>query len=569
MTSETVVRLSEVAVVAVSLGLSLALVVHTVRATRDRDRKGRPWLATGSCLLLYAAMAVPGLEVLWFVAFPLLVAVYPDGRFTPRWLALAVPVSGVLAAGDAATGGAWSDRPWWQLFAMGQMVLLLAQVHRYRRRRAGTGERAAVRWVILGTLLTVAAYMLVLATYEAVGTGPTGAVVGARLAILPLLVCVGLGLLRPRAVDVDPVLHLTLVVLGTLSVLAAVVLALPAPPTARLVVAAVVAAPVALGMRRVADWVVWRGRPREEQAVARLLAALNSPDGQHDAPRAVLASVLDAAWLEGGRITGSWFAPVAQGTLRAATTFEVDYRGERLAVLDLGPRRGETELTRRDRRVVEALVRQAAPALEAARTLLALQESRARTVAAREEERRRLRRELHDDLGPTLSGIALSASALATTTGHPDAAQLHRDVRLAVEQSRDLAYGLRPPVLDDHGLVAALHDRVGGPDVRIEAPPVLALPAAVDLAALRIVQEAVLNARRHAAAQRIVVDLRLVDEVLHVTVCDDGPGLPPDVRAGIGMHAIAERAEEVGGTARYDRQAAGCRLVVALPVVVA
>lgn len=567
MTPEVLLGLSEGAVIAVSLGLGVALVVHTRRTVRSGGDP-RSWVATGSCLLLYAAMAVPGFEVVWFVAFPLLFAVYPDGRFTPRWLVAVVPVCAVLAAGDAATDGAWSDRAWWQLFAVGQLALLLAQVHRYRR-RAGTAERAAVRWVILGTLLTVAAYMLVQATYGTVGTGPAGAVIGAQLAILPLLVGVGLGLLRPRALDVDLALHLSLVSLGTLVVLTGVLVALPGSTTLRLVVASVVAAPVALGMLRVADWVVWRGRPREREAVARLLTAVNSPDGQHDVPRAVLDSVLAAAWLEGGRISGPWFAPVEVGTVRAAAEFTVDYRGERLALLELGPRRGETELTRRDRRVVEALVRQAAPALEAARTLLALQESRARTVAAREEERRRLRRELHDDLGPTLSGIALSASALASTTGHPDAAQLHRDVRLAVEQSRDLAYGLRPPILDDHGLVAALQDRVGGPDVRIEAAVPLVLPAAVDIAALRIVQEAVLNARKHASPEEITVDLRVADSALHVTVSDDGPGLPPDVRPGIGMHAIAERAAEVGGTARYDREAGGCRLVVTLPVVVA
>jgi signal transduction histidine kinase len=128
---------------------------------------------------------------------------------------------------------------------------------------------------------------------------------------------------------------------------------------------------------------------------------------------------------------------------------------------------------------------------------VALRESRARTVAAREEERRRIRRELHDDLGPTLSGIALSAAALAARTKDPDAAELHRELRLAVEQSRELAYGLRPPVLDDHGLVAALHDRVGGPDVHIDAPEHLDLPASVDLAALRIIGEAVTNARKH------------------------------------------------------------------------
>ena len=217
--------------------------------------------------------------------------------------------------------------------------------------------------------------------------------------------------------------------------------------------------------------------------------------------------------------------------------------------------------------MVDGLLAQAALALEAARTVVALRESRARTVAAREEERRRIRRELHDDLGPTLSGIALSAAALEARTMDPEAAELHRELRLAVEQSRELAYGLRPPVLDDHGLVAALHDRVGGPDVHIDAPERLDLPASVDLAALRIIAEAVTNARKHGSAP-IDVRLRVEDGTLRLRVSDAGPGLPTDVRAGIGMMSITERTDEIGGVARYDRTARGCHLVVDLPLEV-
>jgi signal transduction histidine kinase len=139
----------------------------------------------------------------------------------------------------------------------------------------------------------------------------------------------------------------------------------------------------------------------------------------------------------------------------------VTYRGEELAVLQLSPRRGESGFTARDRRVLAALVSHAAPALHGARTLADLLESRARLVSAREEERRRLRRELHDSLGPSLSGLSLSAAALARRTGMPEAMELHRDIHDVVHQTREIAYELRPPVLDDHGLLAAILDRTG------------------------------------------------------------------------------------------------------------
>lgn len=213
----------------------------------------------------------------------------------------------------------------------------------------------------------------------------------------------------------------------------------------------------------------------------------------------------------------------------------------------------------------------AAPALHGARTLAELQESRARLVTTREEERRRLRRELHDSLAPALSGLSLSAAALARRTGLPEASELHLDIQDVVRQTREIAYDLRPPVLDDHGLVAAILDRTAADDglqVRVTGPEPLVLSAAVDLAALRIVTEAVANARKHAGGHQVCVEIAVRDDRLELSVADDGCGLPVDVRPGIGMHSIAERAAELGGTARYDRSAPGCRLNVTLPLQV-
>ncbi|CCH75074.1 putative Histidine kinase [Nostocoides australiense Ben110] len=565
MTHDALVRTSEIAVTAVVLVLAVLLLGSLRRMPRNRR-----WLVVLACLLLYAVIVVPGAAVLWFAAFPLLAGVYPDGVMTPRWLWLPVGALALAAVGDLATGGMWSESPWWALVVNGQLVLLLAQVYRYRR-RSSTAERAAVRWVILGTLLTMASFEATQAAYGSIGEGSTGSVVAAQLAVLPLFVAVAVGVLAPRALDVDEFLRATVVSLGTVAALAAVMLSLNAPAWVRLVTVAVVAAPVALGMLHVADWLLYRGRPDPDRAVTRMLSALNTPNGQHDTPSTVLHAFTGALFLDRGRISGSWFEPAELGpqapTASDSESFPVHYRGEVLAVLELPPRRGESTMTRRDRRVVDGLLAQAAPALDAARTVVALRESRARTVAAREEERRRIRRELHDDLGPTLSGLALSAAALATRTGDPEARQLHRELRMAVEQSRELAYGLRPPVLDDHGLVAALHDRIGGPDVRIDAPDHLDLPASVDLAALRIIQEAVTNARKHGAPP-VLIRLRLDDGHLRLTVSDAGPGLPADVRPGIGMLSITERTDEVGGTARYDRAASGCHLLVDLPLEV-
>ncbi len=110
MTHDALVRTSEIAVTAVVLVLAVLLLGSLRRMPRNRR-----WLVVLACLLLYAVIVVPGAAVLWFAAFPLLAGVYPDGVMTPRWLWLPVGALAVAAVGDLATGGMWSESPWWAL----------------------------------------------------------------------------------------------------------------------------------------------------------------------------------------------------------------------------------------------------------------------------------------------------------------------------------------------------------------------------------------------------------------------------------------------------------------------
>ena len=265
--------------------------------------------------------------------------------------------------------------------------------------------------------------------------------------------------------------------------------------------------------RRAADWVVYRGRPDPSEATARMPARLGERTTTESVSAIVLRAAVEAVHLDGagspvpGSRRPSWARSTGPSAFQFATA----------AVLHLPPRRGESGFTERDRRVLTARSSYAAPALHGARTLAELQESRARLVTAREEERRRLRRELHDSLGPALSGLSLSAAALARRIGCSEARELHLDIQDVGVQTRQIAYDLRPPVLDDHGLVAAILDRTAADDgleVRITAPDMLVLPAAVDLAALRIVTEAVANVRKHAGGQQVCVDIVVQDDRL-------------------------------------------------------
>jgi signal transduction histidine kinase len=197
---------------------------------------------------------------------------------------------------------------------------------------------------------------------------------------------------------------------------------------------------------------------------------------------------------------------------------------------------------------------------------------------AREDERRRLRRDLHDDLAPTLAGLGLTAAVVETfsRTGDRRAADAAADLagRLqdASRQVRDIAYNLRPPVLDDRGLVAAIEDTIvtagDTPQVRVVAPSGrLELPAAVEACALRIIQEAVINVRRHAAASCCEVRIVPGPDALSIEIVDDGIGFAEPRRAGIGIRSMMERASEIGGSVSVSSEAGlGTRLSVRLPV---
>jgi signal transduction histidine kinase len=210
----------------------------------------------------------------------------------------------------------------------------------------------------------------------------------------------------------------------------------------------------------------------------------------------------------------------------------------------------------------------------------ALAASRARLVQAREEERRRLRRDLHDGLGPTLAGIGLGLDLVAAALdGDPAGArrtlrELGAETAAAVDDVRRLVQDLRPPALDEMGLVPAIRqqaDRLAlrspGLVLRVDADGVLPpLAAATEVAAYRIAVEAVTNSVRHADARTCRVDVT-ADDVLRIEVVDDGRGIRTGTVRGVGLVAMTERAAEVGGTCTVGAAApGGTRVVAMLPL---
>jgi signal transduction histidine kinase len=254
----------------------------------------------------------------------------------------------------------------------------------------------------------------------------------------------------------------------------------------------------------------------------------------------------------------------------------LSYQQEKVGELIVAPRAPGESFSALDDYLFHELVHQAGIALHTVRLTADLQQSRQRLVTTREEERRRLRRDLHDGLGPALASIMLKLDAAHNLlTRDPQSvkgllADLNARVQSVITDIHRVTYDLRPPALDELGLVEAIRQNVAnveGLQVLVEAEePLPPLSAAVEVAAYRIVLEALTNVTRHAQARHCRIRLML-DRLLELEITDDGCGLPSVHRAGVGLTSMRERAEELGGTCVIESlPAGGTRVLAALPL---
>ncbi len=262
---------------------------------------------------------------------------------------------------------------------------------------------------------------------------------------------------------------------------------------------------------------------------------------------------------------------VDEQTVRAAEsgtpadTFErlpLIHRGTEVGALLVGHRTPGERFTGAEHDLLRDLARQVSVLASNVALTDALRRSRTVLVKAREEERRRIRADLHDGLGPTLATVALGLGAATERLSDGQLrsllTDLEREVQTAISDVRTLAYGLRPAALDDLGLVSALREYAGGLarrtadgsrplSVDVDAPSQMApMPAAVEVAAYRIALEALTNVARHAGATHCSVRLG-VDDGLELTITDDGVGMGDGTPAGVGMSSMRERVAELGG----------------------
>ena len=403
------------------------------------------------------------------------------------------------------------------------------------------------------------------------------------LITLPIPVTLAWAIVHDRLFDIDVAIRRTLVYGGLslgvvvvyLAAVASLTVALGPQEYAVSLLATGVAALVALPLRDVLQRAVVRllyGQRDQPVDVMRRLGTrlewATDPAGAFPAVADTVADALRLPYvaLEVSDELGRMRVAAERGTARSAVhVLPLVHGGEAVGRLVLGLRTGESSFADTELALLGDLARQAGAAVHAQRLRDDLAQSRRRLVVAREEERRRLRRDLHDGLGPALAAVAMRAEAASVflATRPDDARQdleaIAGEARAAVADLRLLVEGLRPPSLDQLGLVGAIVDqaeRLGtadraaaGPLVTVEArpQPLPELPAAVEVAAYRIAVEAVTNTVRHADARTCTVRLTAAER-LTVEVTDDGNGLhDPSRPGGTGLESMRERAEEVGG----------------------
>jgi signal transduction histidine kinase len=553
-------------------------------------------------------------QFLGLLTFTLFFYLFPDRRFTPRWtrwlatFLIAILMLGYLWPNSPVDYRAW-PLPITGAFLLAWIASLIGvQVYRYMH-VSDPVQRQQTKWVVFGVATALFGFFALVPLPEIISPAGKGDIIrnlitntGMNGFMLLIPLSFGMAILRYRLWDIDVLINRTLVY-GALTACVVAIYVLVVGylgslfhTSGNLVISLIATGLVAVLFAPLRDWLqrgvnrlMYGERDDPYGVISRLGQRLETTLDPRAVLPAVAETVAHALKLPHVAIelkrreeyeTGAEYGRPAGEPLRLPLVYGTETVGR----IVLSPRAPGEAFGPADRRLLEDLARQAGITAHAVRLTNDLQRSREHLVTAREEERRRLRRNLHDGLGPALSSAMLKLSAARRLLPPSSPAddlivEVRDDMRTTVDDVRGIVYDLRPPVLDQLGLVPAIRDYAEqcasddvGLRITVEAPEHLPpLPAAVEVAAYHIAREAITNAARHAQAHSCHIHLAIEDvpgrPELVLQITDDGVGMPTEPRPGVGLTSMRERAEELGGKFSVESPPeGGTRVLACLPV---
>ena len=550
------------------------------------------------------------IEMIGNTSIPAFFFVFPNGRFTPRWTA-AILIGWFLLIFPPYY---FPDSPmnlqrtaiFGLLFVFTHLSGIAAQIYRYLRVSSSI-EKQQTKWVVYGLTLGVGGALitklLALTINDPMGDGLPLAFVFNIIAVLWMLllpISVTIAVIRYRLWDINPIINRTLVY-GALSFLTIAFYVLTVGGFAlyfrnnetNIVISfiatsivAILFEPLRQRLQRAVNRFMYGERDDPATVLIRLSQRLDSalaPDSVLQTIVETLAQTLRLPYAAISLLDDAQ-TPRFESTRSLPPSdlihLPLTYQTERVGELILAPRAVGESFSPADMKLINIIAQQAGVAAYTVRLNNDLQKSRERLVTAQEEERRRLRRDLHDGVGPTLASFSqrLDTAADLVNTNPQASVDLLKDlkgqVKNTVAEIRRLVYALRPPVLDEFGLVTAIREHVApytGPnglqitfDITEPMPP---LPAAVEVAAYRIALEAFTNIINHAQANTCQITIKVENNSLLLVISDNGKGLLQNNHAGIGLTSMRERANELGGEFMIENNPSGGALVQArLPI---
>ena len=545
---------------------------------------------------------------LGFALFFWLAYLFPSGSFIPRWTW--VPATGFLVSVSLINlfpGAALDINTWHPVLNYGLLLIIVgtmvyAPIYRYRN-VSDRIQRQQTRWVVYSLVIGFSAFVIlaIIGNVHPFNTPGTPGVIYAltadtilMLALLLFPVSVYFSIMRHRLWNIDIIINRS-ILYGTLTVLivAAYMLIVSSlgyllhdnsNQIISLVAAGIVAVffqPLREGLQRIVNRMVYGQRDEPYKVLQRLGQILELTPVNEKSLNILVNTISQALHFPYVAIEityGKWKEILTSCGIETTNSqhFPLVHQAVHMGDLLVSPRTGEHNLSSIDSDLLSTISRQAGAIIHAIQLKNDLQRSRERLVLSREEERRRIRRDLHDGLGPVIASLAMQADH-AREFLHSDPDQTEKmlvDITAktqgVISEIRRLVYDLRPPALDELGLLGALRAYASQLqqkiNVEISAPESLpTLPAAVEVAVFRIAQEALNNVLQHSAAHQCRLQLSFSDQ-LQLEICDDGQGLPANAGTGLGLISMRERAEELGGEFTVEPvDATGTRILVKLP----